>query len=477
MKKIFLLFLIVIPLNVWGISASSYIVMDSDNNRVLEGDNINQKSLIASITKMLTSMVVINNSSNLDKKIIISDNVLKSYGSGIYVSIGEVLSLRDLLYGLMLRSGNDAAIELAYQVGGSKEGFVLLMNELAKNIGMSNSSFVNSSGLEDGDNANISTVYDMAILSSYAIKNKEYRDIVGTKKITIKSDIKTYVWHNKNKLLSSYKYCTGGKTGYTKRAKRTLVTNASKDNVNLTVVTFNDGNEYNILQSGRFISIYTPVELVEYAAVDIDDYVKGGVITGINVYQYKHSFSSNFNSYGIVVRMHDDYKFEFKEGMMFQPIDVKLGTLWDSFTIWGANMLNNILRVFHFIPTYTELDAMPDGWRKKFGLQMCEEIKQALLSEKDGKKLLKNYRIMQIKEKFGGLRWYDNVSTKKVSEIINKYEYISMKTCIVCGEPATYISNGWISPYCDKHIDNKDYATPIEKFYNIDADDDSTVLD
>lgn len=242
-------------------------------------------------------------------------------------------------------------------------------------------------------------------------------------------------------------------------------------------LTFNDGNEYNILQSGRFISIYTPVELVEYAVVNIDDYIKGGIITGINVYQYKHSFGNNFNSYSIVVRMHDDYKFEFKEGMMFQPIDVKLGTLWDSFTIWGANMLNNILRVFHFIPTYTELDAMPDGWRKKFGLQMCEEIKQALLSEKDGKKLLKDYRIMQIKEKFGGLRWYDNVSTKKVSEIINKYEYISMKTCIVCGEPATYISNGWISPYCDKHIDNKDYATSIDKFYNIDADDDSTVLD
>ena len=100
-----------------------------------------------------------------------------------------------------------------------------------------------------------------------------------------------------------------------------------------------------------------------------------------------------------------------------------------------------------------------------------------ILSSRENETEVVINELLEIKEKFGGLRWYDNVSTKKVSEIINKYEYISMKTCIVCGEPATYISNGWISPYCDKHIDNKDYATPIEKFYNIDADDDSTVLD
>ena len=144
----------------------------------------------------------------------------------------------------MLRSGNDAAAELAYQVGGSMEGFSLLMNNLAKDIGMKNTNFINSSGLEDGENANVSTVYDMALLSSYAIKNKDYREIVGTKKITVKTNFKTYIWHNKNKLLTSYEYCIGGKTGFTKRARRTLVTNASKDNVNLTVVTFNDGNDF-----------------------------------------------------------------------------------------------------------------------------------------------------------------------------------------------------------------------------------------
>ena len=218
--------------------------MDTDSNRVLEGNNINKESLIASITKILTSMVVINNI-DLDKKITISDSVLKSYGSGIYVSVGEEITIRELLYGLMLRSGNDAAIELAYQVASSTENFAYLMNLLAKNIGMKHSNFVNSSGLEEKDSANTSTVYDMAILSSYAIKNPEYQKIVSTKDITVKTNLKSYIWHNKNKLLTSYKYCTGGKTGYTKKAKRTLVTNASKNNVNLTVVTFNDGNDFN----------------------------------------------------------------------------------------------------------------------------------------------------------------------------------------------------------------------------------------
>lgn len=231
------------PLKVNAISASSYIVMDTDNNRVLEGSNINKRSLIASITKIMTSMVVID-MTNVNKTVTIGDEVLKSFGSGIYVSVGEKISVINLLYGLMLRSGNDAAIALAYYTAGNMDNFAYLMNNKAKDIGMNNTTFVNSSGLEDGDKANYSTVYDMALLSGYAINNSLYKQIVGTKEITVKTDLKTYVWHNKNKLLSSYKYCVGGKTGFTEKARRTLVTNASKDGVNLTVVTFNDGNDF-----------------------------------------------------------------------------------------------------------------------------------------------------------------------------------------------------------------------------------------
>ena len=244
MKKIILLLLLlIIPLNTNAISASSYIVMDTDNNRVLEGSNIHKKSLIASTTKIMTAMVVINNAS-LNKQITIGNEVLKSYGSGIYIEIGEKLSVEELLYGLLLRSGNDAAITLAYNIGGSMDGFAILMNELASSLNMKSTSFINSSGLEDGDKGNISTVYDMGLLSSYAIKNEIFKKIVGTKSLTVKTNYKTYIWHNKNKLLSSYKYCTGGKTGFTEKARRTLVTTASKNNINLTVVTFNDGNDF-----------------------------------------------------------------------------------------------------------------------------------------------------------------------------------------------------------------------------------------
>ena len=244
MKKILFLFFIIFPFYVSAISASSYIVMDMDSGRILEGKNIDKVSLIASTTKILTAITAIENA-NLEDIVKIDESILKSYGSGIYVQEGEELVLDDLLYGLMLRSGNDAALAIASYVGGNKDNFVYMMNELAVNIGMKNSTFVNPSGLEESDGkANYSTVYDMAILTKYAMNNSDYRRITNTKEITIKSSYKVYKWYNKNKLLTSYDYCTGGKTGFTKKAKRTLVTTASKNNMNLIVVTFNDGNDF-----------------------------------------------------------------------------------------------------------------------------------------------------------------------------------------------------------------------------------------
>ena len=111
---------------------------------------------------------------------------------------------------------------------------------------------------------------------------------------------------------------------------------------------------------------------------------------------------------------------------------------------------------------YTELDAMPEGWRKAFGEQMCQEIKDELIKAS----ALEKYRIMQIKEKYGSLRWYDNFNTQKGYDIIHKYEEISARTCIQCGEPATRVTTGWIAPYCDKCIDDAlEYSIPISEFY------------
>ena len=156
--------------------------------------------------------------------------------------------LRDMVYGLMLRSGNDAAIVIATFIGGSEEKFVEMMNAKAQEIGMKNTIFSNAHGLDE-KTQNKSTAYDMALLSSYASKNKEYMKIVGTKKFTVQTERKSYIWYNRNKLLSLYKYATGGKTGYTPSAGRTLVTNAEKNGLKLTAVTLNDGNEYDTHQA------------------------------------------------------------------------------------------------------------------------------------------------------------------------------------------------------------------------------------
>lgn len=241
MKKILLIVVLFIPINVFGIttSAKSAILMDMDTNRILYKHNINYQQSVASISKIMTAILAIE-SGKLDDVVTIGDEIDKSYGSGIYIKKGEEITLRDLVYGLMLRSGNDAAYAISNYVG---ENFIDLMNSKAKEIGMRNTIFNNPNGLDEKD-GNYSTAYDMAILTSYAMKNEEYRKIVSTKEHTIKTNKNTYVWTNKNKLLFSYKYATGGKTGFTKKAKRTLVTTASKDNLNLVAVTLVDGDDF-----------------------------------------------------------------------------------------------------------------------------------------------------------------------------------------------------------------------------------------
>lgn len=246
MKKIFLLLIIISLFNIKDVNAldssHSSIVMDTDSKRVLYENNMNEKKLIASTTKILTAIVVLENI-DINKEVTIGEEVLKMYGTNIYIEVGEKITIKDLLYGLLLRSGNDAAVSLAIATAKTEENFVKLMNEKAKSIGMKNSIFKNPHGLDE-ETKNYSTAYDMALLSSYASKNKIYQEIVKTKKYEVKTQYKTYLWYNRNKLLTRYEYCTGGKNGYTPDAGRILVTTAKKDNLNLTVVTLDDQNEY-----------------------------------------------------------------------------------------------------------------------------------------------------------------------------------------------------------------------------------------
>lgn len=245
MKKIILcIALICIPLKVSAISAASSIAMDLTSGRIMHANNIDEPRLIASTTKIMTAIIAIENG-QLDEMVTVKEEVLKAYGSAIYIEVGEELTLKDLLYGLMLRSGNDAAIVIASHIAGNMEDFAKLMNEKASRIGMKNTHFYNAHGLEEKDgNGNTSSAYDMALLTKYAMENDAFREIFGTKKHVVKTNYKTYSWTNKNKLLHNYEYTTGGKTGFTEKARRTLVTTASKDNIDIVVVTLNDPNDF-----------------------------------------------------------------------------------------------------------------------------------------------------------------------------------------------------------------------------------------
>lgn len=242
MKKIFLIivlfFLFIVTAN------ASYVIFDQDNYKVISGNNIHEKRLIASITKVMTAYVVINNA-NLNDDVIVGDEIDNAHGSSIYLKKGEKLKVIDLLYGMILRSGNDASITLATHISGSEENFVKLMNAEVKKWGLQDTLFQNCTGLDDAKTKNISSAYDMAYITAKAMKNKVFRKIFKTKKYSVKTNLNTHIWHNKNKALYLDDKITGGKTGYTKKAKRTLITTSSKDNINLVIVSLNMSDDFN----------------------------------------------------------------------------------------------------------------------------------------------------------------------------------------------------------------------------------------
>lgn len=279
MKKIFIIIILFLffPISCYSLSDSSKssVVMDIDSGRILYGKKMHDKRLIASITKIMTCIIVIENV-NLEDKVKVGEEVLKMYGTNIYLELGEEISVKDLLYGLMLRSGNDAAIVLATYVSGSEEEFVKLMNDKAKTIGMSDTIFSNSHGLDE-ESQNYSSAYDMALLSSYAFKNDVYREIIKTKKYVTKSSIKSYIWYNRMTLLGMYKNCIGGKNGYTPKAGKTLVSVATKDGLNLTTVTLDDFDIYvnhkNLYE--RIFNEYKKYEIISKKNFKIDKSIAG----------------------------------------------------------------------------------------------------------------------------------------------------------------------------------------------------------
>lgn len=221
-------------------SAKSMCVMESSSKRVLNSKNMNTKLAMASTTKIMTAITAIENCNDLDKKFEISPKAVGISGTSLYLRKGEVFSVRDLLYGLMLISGNDASVAIGEYVGGNLKNFVSMMNETASKIGAVNSHFDNTHGLDS--KTHYTTAYDLALITSYAMQNETFKEIVSTKNIKItNADGKTRYLKNKNKLLNSFEGCNGVKTGFTDDAGRCLVSSAERNGMNVVCVVLNCG--------------------------------------------------------------------------------------------------------------------------------------------------------------------------------------------------------------------------------------------
>lgn len=221
-----------------GTSASSAILMDAASGRVLYESNAHEPRLIASITKLMTALVALESGHDMDEVVTIDPAWTGAEGSSIYLRAGEQVTLETLLYGLMLCSGNDAALAVAGYCGDSIEDFVTRMNEKAAELGMKDSHFVNPNGLND--EGHYSSAYDMALLARACLENEALARIVSTKSITLG----TRTFTNHNKLLWRYEGCVGLKTGFTEKAGRTLVSAAERDGLTLICVTLNDPNDW-----------------------------------------------------------------------------------------------------------------------------------------------------------------------------------------------------------------------------------------
>lgn len=217
------------------VSATAAVLMDADMGQVLYEKNGDRQMLIASTTKIMTALVVLEHAAPDDVITVTPDHMAE--GSSMYLRAGETVRVEELLYGLLLCSGNDAALALTECAGGLTP-FVALMNEKAAALGMAHTSFANPNGLDaDG---HYSTARDMAVLAAAAVENPTFRRICSSRSVTIGQR----TMENHNRLLRQVEGCVGLKTGYTRAAGRTLVSCTERDGCRLVVVTLQDGNDW-----------------------------------------------------------------------------------------------------------------------------------------------------------------------------------------------------------------------------------------
>ncbi|MBE3555929.1 MAG: D-alanyl-D-alanine carboxypeptidase [Firmicutes bacterium] len=225
------------------VSARAVCLLDAESGRVLYSKAAHERLPIASLTKIVTATVALEKD-HVDREVSIPDAAVGVEGSSIYLQAHEHMTLRQLLYGMMLRSGNDAATAVALLTSGSVEGFVREMNDLATRLQLQDSHFTNPAGLDTG--APYSSAYDLAKIAAYASRLSDFREIVSTKAITIPWEGKSWQRRliNENKMLRLYPGADGIKTGYTRKAGRCLATSASRDGFRIICVVLNDPNDW-----------------------------------------------------------------------------------------------------------------------------------------------------------------------------------------------------------------------------------------
>ena len=235
-----------------NLNSRAAIIYDRNSKEVIYGKVENTKRKMASTTKIMTCMVVLEKG-ELTDTVIVSKKAAGTGGSRVGLKTGDKVSVQDLLYGLMLCSGNDAAVALAEHVGGSVEGFADLMNEKARQLNLSNTHFVTPHGLDNEEH--YTTAYELAIMADNALKNNTFSSIVGTKNITININGKPRNLSNTNELLGSMAGVYGVKTGFTNGANRCLVTSCKIENLDIiTVVLGADTKKFRTQDSIKLIN-------------------------------------------------------------------------------------------------------------------------------------------------------------------------------------------------------------------------------
>ena len=250
-------------------SAKAMCVMEAGSKRVLYHKNSDEKLAMASTTKIMTAITAIENCDDLDKPFTVSNKAIGVPGTSIYLRSGETFTLRDLLYGLMLVSGNDASVAIGEAVGGNVANFVDMMNNTAKKIGAKSTHFDNTHGLDS--KTHHTTAHDLALITSYAMQNPVFKEVVSTKNIKItNTDGKTRYLKNKNKLLFSMEGCDGVKTGFTDDAGRCLVTSCTRDGMTIVAVVLNCGPMFEDCQA------LTEMAFNDYNLVDLTSFYSFG---------------------------------------------------------------------------------------------------------------------------------------------------------------------------------------------------------